>query len=41
MANRVAVVGVNQLAHEDIVEQNLREAHYHVAKGLLEQVGMK
>lgn len=41
MVNKVAIVAVNQLGHEDIVDKSLQEAHYYAVKGLLNQVGIK
>ena len=41
MANRVAIVAVAQIGHEDAVSKNIRDITYEVTKDVLNQVGMK
>jgi acetyl-CoA C-acetyltransferase len=41
MANKVAIVAVAQIGHEDALNKNIREITYEVTKDILNQVGMK
>jgi Acetyl-CoA acetyltransferase len=41
MANRVAIVAVAQIGHDDVLNKNLREITFEVTKDILTQVGMK
>ncbi len=41
MANKVAIVAVAQVGHNDALGKNLREISYEVTKNVLNQVGMK
>lgn len=41
MANRVAIVAVSQIKHDDVLNKNVREeATYEVSKDVLDQIGM-
>ncbi len=41
MANKVAIVAVAQIGHDDCLGKNMREISYEVSKDILNQVGMK
>ncbi len=41
MANKIAIVSVAQIGHNDASDKNLREISYEVVKSTLNQVGMK
>ena len=41
MTNKVAIVAVAQIGHNNAFRKNIREISYEVTKNVLEQVGMK
>ena len=41
MLNKVAIVAVAQIGHEDAINKNIREITYEVTRNVLDQVGMK
>ena len=41
MTNKVAIVAVAQIGHNNALRKNIREISYEVTKNVLEQVGMK
>jgi acetyl-CoA C-acetyltransferase len=41
MKNRVAVVGVSQAAHEDIVGENIRDISYRLVRKILDPLGLQ